>query len=231
MTRNPRSRSPSRRSPQTKRSPDYPSTHPVVKASHRWHPAAPRSRDQVCTTWLTEASAGRPRFAARGYSPLAESLPARTRRRSGPLRRQSILDHCHDGSLPGAEGSPADDLLRPALHQWGYNAGRHGRENPEAEAKVLAWVERNAPAVVGLDSAQRVRKVKWMCAASPRSHKRGRHWTQSVLKGRTVPTSSRSSHASTKPRCARNAEVRSPPALTSALDHFDPVDVPTWSIR
>lgn len=229
MTRNPRSRSPSGRSPPTKRSPDYPSTHPVVKASRRWHPAAPRSRDQVCTTWLTETSAGQPRFAARGYSPLAESLPARTRHRSGPLRRQSIADHCHPGS--GAEGSPADDLLRPALHEWGYNAGRHGRENPEAEAKVLAWMERNAPAVVGLESAQRVRIVNWLCAASLRSHERGRHWTLSLLKGRTVPTSSRSSHASTTPRCVRNVGVRSPPARTSALEHFDPVEVPTWSIR
>lgn len=60
---------------------------------------------------------------------------------------------------PMGKGRPADDLLRRALYQWGFNAGRHDQEPPEAEAKALTWVERNTPAVVDLDSAQRVRTV------------------------------------------------------------------------
>jgi hypothetical protein len=50
-------------------------------------------------------------------------------------------------------------VLRRALYQWAFNAGRHKQEPPEPEAKALAWVERNAPAVVDLDNAKRVRTV------------------------------------------------------------------------
>ena len=60
---------------------------------------------------------------------------------------------------PTGKGRPTDDLLRRALYQWAFNAGRHDQEVPEAEAKALAWVERNAPAVVDLDSAKRMRTV------------------------------------------------------------------------
>nr|WP_253267894.1 hypothetical protein [Streptomyces asoensis] len=62
-------------------------------------------------------------------------------------------------ACPTGKGRPEDDLLRRALYQWGFNAGRHDQELPEAEAKALKWVERNAPTVVDLDSAKRMRTV------------------------------------------------------------------------
>ncbi|MFC5719877.1 tyrosine-type recombinase/integrase [Streptomyces gamaensis] len=60
---------------------------------------------------------------------------------------------------PNAKGRPESELLRRALYQWAYNAGRRQQEPPEAEAAALAWVEKHSPAIADLDSAQRMRTV------------------------------------------------------------------------
>ncbi|GAA2615451.1 site-specific integrase [Streptomyces spororaveus] len=60
---------------------------------------------------------------------------------------------------PHGRGRPDDELLRRALYQWAFNAGRHGQDPPEDEARALAWVEKNSPAMVDLDSASKMRAV------------------------------------------------------------------------
>ncbi|WP_338671595.1 site-specific integrase [Streptomyces sp. SCSIO 30461] len=103
-------------------------------------------RERNRTTWYDHARAHAarkwPTAAAKHRASIAESLTVTT------------MALCTEG-----KGRPADDLLRRALYQWGFNAGRHDQEPPEAEAKALAWVARNSPAVVDLDSAKRVRVV------------------------------------------------------------------------
>ncbi|MBM7058058.1 tyrosine-type recombinase/integrase [Streptomyces durocortorensis] len=103
-------------------------------------------RERNRTSWYAHARAHAarkwPTAAAKHRASIAESLTIAT------------MALCPDG-----KGRPADDLLRRALYQWAFNAGRHDQEPPEAETKALAWVARNAPAVVDLDSAKRVRMV------------------------------------------------------------------------
>ncbi|MFG2554414.1 tyrosine-type recombinase/integrase [Streptomyces sp. NPDC048581] len=103
-------------------------------------------RERNRTSWYAHARAHAarkwPTAAAKHRASIAESLTIAT------------MALC-----PAGKGRPADDLLRRALYQWGFNAGRHDQEPPEPEAKALAWVARNAPAVVDLDSAKRVRMV------------------------------------------------------------------------
>ncbi|MEV3873624.1 site-specific integrase [Streptomyces sp. NPDC049906] len=103
-------------------------------------------RERNRTSWYAHARAHAarkwPTAAAKHRASIAESLTVAT------------MALC-----PVGKGRPADDLLRRALYQWGFNAGRHDQDPPEAEAKALAWVEENSPAVVDLDSAKRVRVV------------------------------------------------------------------------
>ncbi|MYT70268.1 MULTISPECIES: tyrosine-type recombinase/integrase [unclassified Streptomyces] len=103
-------------------------------------------RERNRTSWYAHARAHAarkwPTAAAKHRASIAESLTIAT------------MALC-----PAGKGRPADDLLRRALYQWAFNAGRHNQEVPEAEAQALTWVERNAPAVVDLDSARRVRTV------------------------------------------------------------------------
>jgi hypothetical protein len=103
-------------------------------------------RERNRTSWYVHARAHAarkwPTAAAKHRASIAESLTIAT------------MALC-----PVGKGRPADDVLRRALYQWAFNAGRHGQEPPEAEATALAWVERNGPAVVDLDSAKRVRAV------------------------------------------------------------------------
>ncbi|MFF7797590.1 tyrosine-type recombinase/integrase [Streptomyces olivaceus] len=103
-------------------------------------------RERNRTSWYVHARAHAarkwPTAAAKHRASIAESLAIAT------------MALC-----PTGKGRPADDVLRRALYQWAFNAGRHGQEPPEAEANALMWVERNAPAVVDLDSAKRVRAV------------------------------------------------------------------------
>ncbi|MCC5032298.1 tyrosine-type recombinase/integrase [Streptomyces sp. WAC 00631] len=103
-------------------------------------------RERNRTSWYAHARAHAarkwPTAAAKHRASIAESLTIAT------------MALC-----PTGKGRPADDLLRRALYQWAFNAGRHGQEPPEAEGKALTWVERNAPAVVDLDNARRVRTV------------------------------------------------------------------------
>ncbi|MEV8340496.1 tyrosine-type recombinase/integrase [Streptomyces niveus] len=103
-------------------------------------------RESNRTTWYAHARAHAarkwPTAAAKHRASIAESLAIAT------------MAVC-----PTGKGRPADDVLRRALYQWAFNAGRHSQEVPEAEAKALAWVERNAPAMVDLDSAKRMRTV------------------------------------------------------------------------
>ncbi|MGP3980621.1 hypothetical protein [Streptomyces sp. KR80] len=60
---------------------------------------------------------------------------------------------------PDAKGRPEPELLRRALYQWAYNAGRGETDPPPAEAAALAWVAKHSPTVADLDSAQRMRTV------------------------------------------------------------------------
>ncbi|NEC87880.1 site-specific integrase [Streptomyces sp. SID12501] len=103
-------------------------------------------RERNRTTWYAHARAHAarkwPTAAAKHRASIAESLTIAT------------MAVCSTG-----KGRPADELLRRALYQWGFNAGRQDQEPPEAEAAALAWVERNAPAVVDLDNAKRMRTV------------------------------------------------------------------------
>ncbi|TKT01662.1 tyrosine-type recombinase/integrase [Streptomyces lasalocidi] len=103
-------------------------------------------RERNRTSWYSHARAHAarkwPTAAAKHRASIAESLTIAT------------MALC-----PSGKGRPADDLLRRALYQWAFNAGRHDQEPPGPEAKALAWVEANAPAVVDLDSAKRVRTV------------------------------------------------------------------------
>jgi hypothetical protein len=103
-------------------------------------------RERNRTSWYAHARAHAarkwPTAAAKHRASIAESLTIAT------------MALC-----PAGQGRPADDVLRRALYQWAFNAGRHGQEPPKAEAKALAWVERNSPAVVDLDNAKRVRVV------------------------------------------------------------------------
>ncbi|MFF0729291.1 tyrosine-type recombinase/integrase [Streptomyces sp. NPDC004134] len=92
------------------------------------------AREHVARKW--------PTAAAKHRSSIAESLTIAT------------MALC-----PTGKGRPEDDVLRRALYLWAFNAGRHGQEPPEVEANALAWAERNAPAVVDLDSAKRMRTV------------------------------------------------------------------------
>ncbi|WP_432033629.1 tyrosine-type recombinase/integrase [Streptomyces antibioticus] len=103
-------------------------------------------RERNRTSWYAHARAHAarkwPTAAAKHRASIAESLTIAT------------MALCPDG-----KGRPTDELLRRALYQWGFNAGRHDQEPPEGETKALAWVARNAPAVADLDSAKRVRMV------------------------------------------------------------------------
>lgn len=103
-------------------------------------------RERNRTNWYTHArthvALKWPTAAAKHRASIAESLTIAT------------MALC-----PAGKGRPEEDVLRRALYQWAFNAGRAGQEPPEAEAKALAWVERNAPAVVDLDSAKRMRTV------------------------------------------------------------------------
>ncbi|MEU3370735.1 site-specific integrase [Streptomyces sp. NPDC006660] len=104
------------------------------------------TRERNRTGWYSHARAHAarkwPTAAAKHRASIAESLTIAT------------MALC-----PTGQGRPADDLLRRALYQWGFNAGRHDQEPPGPEAKALAWVDAHAPAVVDLDSARRVRTV------------------------------------------------------------------------
>jgi hypothetical protein len=103
-------------------------------------------RERNRTSWYSHARAHAarkwPTAAAKHRASIAESLTIAT------------MALC-----PAGKGRPADDLLRRALYQWGFNAGRRDQEPPEAEAKALAWVASNSPTVVDLDSAKRLRAV------------------------------------------------------------------------
>src|SRR4051812_24680016 len=103
-------------------------------------------RERNRTNWYAHARAHVtrkwPTAAAKHRASIAESLAIAT------------MALC-----PTEKGRPSDDVLRRALYQWGFNAGRHDQEPPAEEAKALAWVERNAPAVVDLDNAARMRTV------------------------------------------------------------------------
>jgi hypothetical protein len=60
---------------------------------------------------------------------------------------------------PTGKGRPESELLRRALYQWAFNAGRHDQQPPEDEARALAWAGKHAPAVADLDSAKKMRAV------------------------------------------------------------------------
>ncbi|MCZ4122492.1 tyrosine-type recombinase/integrase [Streptomyces sp. H39-S7] len=92
------------------------------------------ARDHVAMKW--------PTAAAKHRASIAESLTIAT------------LALC-----PNGKGRPDPELLRRALYQWAFNAGRHDATPPDAEAQALAWLEKNAPAVIDLDSAQKMRAV------------------------------------------------------------------------
>ncbi|OEJ26109.1 integrase [Streptomyces agglomeratus] len=92
------------------------------------------ARDHVAMKW--------PSAAAKHRASIAESLTIAT------------MAIC-----PQSKARPEAELLRRALYQWAFNAGRHGTAPPAPEAQALAWVEKNAPAVVDLDSAKRMRTV------------------------------------------------------------------------
>ncbi|MEU0720117.1 site-specific integrase [Streptomyces lavendulocolor] len=103
-------------------------------------------RERNRTSWYSHARSHVarkwPTAAAKHRASIAESLTVAT------------MALC-----PAGKGRPADDLLRRALYQWGFNAGRHDQEPPAPEARALAWVESNAPAVADLDNAKRMRTV------------------------------------------------------------------------
>lgn len=103
-------------------------------------------RERNRTTWYAHARAHAarkwPTAAAKHRASIAESLTIAT------------MALC-----PAGKGRPDDELLRRALYQWAFNAGRNGQEVPADETKALAWVEKNSPAVVDLDNARRVRTV------------------------------------------------------------------------
>lgn len=92
------------------------------------------ARDHVAMKW--------PTAAAKHRASIAESLTIAT------------MALC-----PCEKGRPDAELLRRALYQWAFNVNRHAEEPPDAEARALAWVEKHAPAVPTLDSAQRMRAV------------------------------------------------------------------------
>ncbi|MCX4549465.1 site-specific integrase [Streptomyces sp. NBC_01500] len=92
------------------------------------------ARDHVAMKW--------PHAAAKHRASIAESLTIATL-----------------SLLPTGKGRPETELLRRALYQWAFNAGRHDETPPEAEAQTLAWIKKNAPAVVDLDSAKKMRLV------------------------------------------------------------------------
>ncbi|WP_329315655.1 tyrosine-type recombinase/integrase [Streptomyces sp. NBC_01262] len=92
------------------------------------------ARDHAAMKW--------PTAAAKHRASIAESLTIAT------------MALCPDG-----KGRPDGELLRRALYQWAFNAGRHKEDPPDAEAQALAWAEKHAPAVVDLDSAKKMRTV------------------------------------------------------------------------
>ncbi|WP_263168123.1 tyrosine-type recombinase/integrase [Streptomyces sp. SCSIO ZS0520] len=98
------------------------------------------------TTWYAHArdyaSLKWPTAAAKHRASIAESLTIAT------------LALC-----PSGRGRPESELLRRALYQWAFNAGRHAEEPPAEEARALTWVEKNSPAMTELDSAKRMRAV------------------------------------------------------------------------
>lgn len=98
------------------------------------------------TSWYTHARAHVamkwPQAAAKHRASIAESLSIAT------------MALC-----PNGRGRPDDELLRRALYQWAFNAGRHGQDPPEEETRALTWVEKNSPAMVDLDSASKMRAV------------------------------------------------------------------------
>ncbi len=98
------------------------------------------------TTWYAHArdyaAVKWPKAAAKHRASIAESLTIAT------------MALC-----PNGKGRPDQEVLRRALYQWAFNAGRHDAEPPEQEARALAWVEKHAPAVADLDSAKRMRTV------------------------------------------------------------------------
>ncbi|MFD8071607.1 tyrosine-type recombinase/integrase [Streptomyces sp. NPDC059718] len=103
-----------------------------------------RQRNRV--SWFTHArdhaAMKWPKAAAKHRASIAESLTVAT------------LALC-----PDRKGRPDTELLRRALYQWAFNAGRRDETPPETEAQALAWVEKYTPAVVDLDSAKRMRLV------------------------------------------------------------------------
>ncbi|WP_461013737.1 tyrosine-type recombinase/integrase [Streptomyces daliensis] len=60
---------------------------------------------------------------------------------------------------PEAKGRPDEALLRRALYQWAFNAGRRKTDPPHDEAAALRWVAKHSPPLNNLDSAQRMRSV------------------------------------------------------------------------
>ncbi|WP_328620972.1 tyrosine-type recombinase/integrase [Streptomyces sp. NBC_00354] len=98
------------------------------------------------TSWYTHArdhaAMKWPQAAAKHRASIAESLSIAT------------MTLC-----PNSKGRPDDELLRRALYQWAFNAGRRGQNPPDEEARALAWVEKNSPAMVDLDSASKMRAV------------------------------------------------------------------------
>ncbi|MFJ5607941.1 tyrosine-type recombinase/integrase [Streptomyces sp. NPDC093221] len=98
------------------------------------------------TTWYTHA---------REYSAMKWSDAA-------AKHRASIAESLTVATLalcPEGKGRPDSEVLRHALYQYAFNAGRHDTEPPTEDAAALAWIGKHSPTIADLDSAQRMRTL------------------------------------------------------------------------